>query len=797
MPRLLRTTIVAVVLLAQLAQPVAAQPRNLGRRGRADNSPLDPARVLASIDRAVSFLKRRQNGRGGWDEKASNPGGITSLVTLALLEAGLGPDDPTIDKALEYIRQFEPKDTYVVSLQTMVLAAATPRRDRVLIQRNASWLEKAQRKSGKGAGGWFYGMQGAPAADPSNSQFAALGLYAAQEVGVKVDPKVWQRVKAYWRQRQNKNGSWQYGSENPSTGSMTCAGVGSLVIASLASGSGDASVGADGTVTCCSPQDDDQAIEKGLEWLGRNFSVRGNPVGRRSREEWHYYYLYALERTGRLSARRFIGQSDWYREGTAYLVNAQDRLTDSWQGGAFEPDNNITTAFALLFLAKGRRPVVVAKVRAPDEIENPRSWMPHRRDAAHLVHAAGEAWDLPMTWQTIDASRATVDDLGIAPVLYASGDAPLVGLSSDAKKLREYLDKGGFLFAESPCGGDGPASRAAMERLVAEVFPEREYRLRQIEASHPLWRMERLVRPDSRYVGSLWGVEYGCRTCLVFCDRDLSCYWELDTPTVVEGYPEGVRRQIDDATTIGLNVLAYATNREPRGKEQQFVEEATRLEFDTAGKRGLIQIAKLQHGGGCNDAPGALANLLRVAAGSEAKLAVAPTPVEVGADDPALIRHHFTFAHGRRDFKLTAAERRALGEYLRNGGTILADAICASTDFARAFRREIAASLPEASFERIRETDPLLSDRFGGFDIRRVEVRDPQPVADDQPLAAKVRSRAPLLEGIQLDGRWAVVFSPYDLSCALEQHEAVQCRGYRREDAARIGLNVLLYSITQ
>ncbi len=789
MPRPLRTTIVAIVLLAQLAQPANAQPR------RPDKSPLDPARVLASIDRAVSYLKRRQTRRGGWEE-TSNPGGISSLVTLALLEAGLEPSDPTIKKALDYIRQFKSDKTYVVSLQTMVLATATPRRDRLQIQRNARWLEAAQVKEGGNAGGWGYG-DNRGTSDPSNSQFAALGLYAAQESGVRVDPKVWKRVTAYWRKRQNKNGSWQYSDNNPSSGSMTCAGVGSLVIASLASGTGDASVNPDGSVRCCTPQDDDQSIRKGLEWLGRNFSVRGNPIGRRVREEWHYYYLYALERAGRLSARRFIDRHDWYREGTDYLVRMQDELTDTWQGGNFEANNDITTAFALLFLAKGRRPVVVAKVRAPDGTDEPRVWTPHRRDAAHLVHAAAEAWDLPMTWQTIDASRATVEDLQIAPVLYASGNAPLVGLTADAKKLRAYLDEGGFLFAESPCGGDASASRASIERLVAEVFPEPEYRLRQIDPSHPLWRMERLVRPDSKYLGSLWGVEYGCRTCLVFCDRDLSCYWELDTPTIADGYPEPVRRRIDDAQTIGLNVLAYATNREPRGKEQQFIEEATRLDFDAAGKRGLIQIAKLQHAGGCNDAPGALANLLRIATQSEAKLAVAPTPVEVAAGDPVLARQHFAFAHGRRDFRLSAAERRALGEYLRNGGTVLADAICASTDFARAFRRELAAALPEASFEAIPNDDPMLTDAFGGFDIRQVEVRDPQPVADNQPLAARVRRRPPLLEGIQLDGRWAVVFSPYDMSCALEQHEAVQCRGYTREDAARIGLNVLLYSITQ
>ena len=50
---------------------------------------------------------------------------------------------------------------------------------------------------------------------------------------------------------------------------------------------------------------------------------------------------------------------------------------------------------------------------------------------------------------------------------------------------------------------------------------------------------------------------------------------------------------------------------------------------------------------------------------------------------------------------------------------------------------------------------------------------------------------------MRIDGRWAVIFSPLDISCALENHEAIECRGYRREDAARIALNVLLYAINQ
>ena len=93
--------------------------------------------------------------------------------------------------------------------------------------------------------------------------------------------------------------------------------------------------------------------------------------------------------------------------------------------------------------------------------------------------------------------------------------------------------------------------------------------------------------------------------------------------------------------------------------------------------------------------------------------------------------------------------------------------------------------------------DPIFTTAYGGYDLRRVRVRDPQPTRDDEPLAVRVRERPPQLEGVRINDRWAVLFSPLDLSCALESHEAIQCRGYTREDAARIGLNVLLYSVNQ
>ncbi len=756
--------------------------------------PIDAAQVLAAIERGVAYLEREQLPRGRWNELAGYNGGVTALCTLALLNAGAAPNDPAVRKALDHLRSLELDKTYTVSLQTMVLAAAEPKKDMLLIRRNIRWLERHQIREGQRKGAWSYP---GPGGDNSNSQFAILALYDAQRVGAEVSRETWQRAADYWRTTQNPDGSWGYVPGDIGTGSMTCAGIGALAISAAALESGDAAV-ENGRVVCCRPQQQDDALERAIEWLGRRFTVDHNPRPAGGGQPVLYYYLYGLERAGRLTARRFIGDHDWYREGAELLVREQDSLSHYWKGGWYaERDPRISTAMALLFLAKGRRPIVIAKLRHGDGDD----WSQHRRDAANLTAYTEEAWELGLTWQIMDPGTAAVDDLLQAPVLYISGSqAP--DLLPYAQKLRDYVDRGGFIFAEAACrdqaaGGAPSRFDEGFRQLMRAVFPEEEHQLQQLTPGHYIWRMQDIVRPESPYVGRLWGVEYGCRTCVVYSDQDLSCYWELAQPGLWSDYPQPVTRHIADALAVGVNVLTYATNREPKGKEQSFVTPLADIELPDESSRGVVEIAKLRHGGGCNDAPGALVNLLRAAAQGEPRLVVRTAPDMINISDEAIFRYHLVFMHGRHEFRLTDTEREQLREYLERGGTLLADAICASRPFAAALRREIATALPDATLQRIPADDPLFTDAYGGYDIRRVTLRDPQAANEGQHVAARVRQTEPQLEGIELDGRWVVIFSPYDISCALESHEAIGCRGYTQDDAARIALNVLLYSLNQ
>ncbi len=762
--------------------------------------------VRRAIDRGVGYLKGQQQADGSWQELLGMSGGVSALVTLALLNSGVPPDDPGMQKALEHLRGIKPEHTYIVSLQTMVFARATPGRDRLLIDRNVKWLQETQIAEGENKGSWSYPGAGG---DNSNAQFALLALYEAERAGVPTSPRTWILAKQHWENAQKIDGSWNYMDPQPSTGSMTCAGITSLVIAADRVQSSDARVVGD-RIDCCLAHDSSETnrIQRGLDWLGQHYSISHNPVAGAT---WTLYYLYGLERAGRLTARRFIplpgrpGQprrADWYREGADWLLRQQDGLSGFWAGtGLGESRPLIGTSFALLFLSKGRWPVLLGKLQHGGDDD----WNRHRSDVANLTRYVESRWKFDMTWQVVDLPAASVEDLLQTPVLYYCGSqSPLPDDPAErketAQKLRDYLDRGGFLFAEGYCGGAG--FDRGFRDLMLQVFPEPEYKLRPLEPEHPIWYAEEKIEP--RQMRPVWGIESGCRTSVIYVPLEppadprpsLSCLWELSRPGRDQKYGRVVQDQIDAGLALGSNVLAYATNRELKEKPDVWQATAPRRPSDRV-ERGKLYVATLRHPGGCNSAPRAVANLMDSAA-KELKLRTRVRQELLGITDDALMDYHLVFMHGRTAFRLTDAERSRLREYVERGGMLMADSICASAAFTASFRREMAAIFPNHKLERIPADDPIWSTAYGGSDLRIVSRRDPQAVpAGGGPLKDTIRKVPPELEGIKLGDHWGVIFSPYDLSCALEKHDSLECRGYVREDAARIGLNVVLYSLQQ
>ena len=325
---------------------------------------VDAASVQRSIDRGIAYLRKTQNQRGGWEEFGGQSCGLSALCTLALLNAGVSRDDPDMARAMRYLRSFEPTETYSVALQTLVYCQLGAAGDLPRIRRNVQWLVRNQKQASSFAdriGSWDYG-EGRGSGDPSNAQFALLALGAAQDRGIDVDPAVFQRSLDYWVDRQ-RDGGWSYGRNRRTSGSMTCAGIASIIIARGRLGDKISRMSSD-RIQCCGGQSDgEDQVENGLAWLGRNFSLQVNPGGD---SMTFYYYLYAMERVGRLSGRRFIGEHDWYREGAERLLELQDEFLGFWAGAGPMESRDVATSFALLFLSKGKRQVVVGRLKYAD-----------------------------------------------------------------------------------------------------------------------------------------------------------------------------------------------------------------------------------------------------------------------------------------------------------------------------------------------------------------------------------------------------------------------------------------------
>ncbi len=728
--------------------------------------------VRTAIERASRFLLREQKADGSWPERREYADGLSPLCTLALLHAGQPLEDEQVARATERLRRLVPTATYTAAVQTMAFCQGNPGRDLLLIARNVKWLESRQIRTGDQAGMWAIPENGTPDhVDNSMTHMALLALYEAERVGVRASDETWRLALDYWRRSQNADGSWGWGPDWPGTGSMTCAGIASIIVAKAHFEDGDARV-EKGVVLCCQTPEADAHLQRAQAWLARNFSVNRNPGMR----FWHSYYLFALERVGRISGQRFIGEHDWYREAAETLV-AMQLSTGSWPSDMdeeYHADPLVATSFSLLFLAKARRPLVVGHLQH-GEGEN---WRRHRRGLANLIAYVEGLWDRELAFQTVNLAAASVEDLLETPVLYLSGRDALAFSAADRNKLRMYVDRGGFLLADQACAG-GPFD-ASFRALMTELFPEPESRLRLLPPpDHPVWRAERDVDPN--HARPLWGVEVSCRTAVIYCPADLSCRWELAGLGRLKTYPAEIVADVEAAVAIGANVLSYATNREVKFKDPltpaaESSEEAPEFE------RGKTYVANVLHPGGCRGAPGALWTVLRLA-DEQLKMSIGTTPREVALTDPELYQYSLLLMHGRTAFELTPAERSHLRTYLERGGAVLADAICSSAEFAGSLRRELALVFPEASLTPIAIDDPLLSEQFG-YNLRTVSRRGAN---------GEVESGPPILECLRLNGQIALVFSPHDLSCALESREPVECGGYVREDAARIVINALNY----
>jgi hypothetical protein len=760
--------------------------------------------VRRSIDNGVAFLKSRQNKDGGYDRDVTVPGGETGLTVVALLVAGIPAKDPSVSKALQFLRELKSDQTYIVSLQTMALAEAKcpGPGDKELLQKHVNWLLKARVLNGSRLEGWNYSNKGPTSTDGSNTQYALLALWSARQAGAGVPPIVWEEIRNMYLTTQRRDGSWKYSYTSGTLGdavstpmTMTTAGVSGLLIANSELNAGrEIFKGPTDPATNCGEYEENKALELGIGFIKTHFAI---PLPAPSPRD--FYHLYGLERVGRLSGQRFFGQYDWYREGSKFLVRTQ-QADGSWYskqpvGGGWDRWPIVSTSFALLFLSKGKTPVLMSKLvhgSWPRE-ELDLDWNNDRNDLKNLVaHASKEIFRRePLAWQTVDLMMAaqppgrrttpTDDDLAAvtsdllqSPILYITGHRRPKLTATERNLLKRYVDNGGFIVAEACCSS--PDFDRGFRDVVAEIWPD--FQLAELPAEHPVWTSPTTVAPGQPY--KLWGLNQGCKTVLIYSPQDLSCRWEsgkVDDPRCIQAF------------RLGLNLIAYATGmQKPQERLTPVAVQHDRPDPPEI-PRGFFKAVQLRHGGDWRPAPRAMRNLmedLHDVAGLDVVLKTEERPL----GDPGILDFKFVYMHGRSKFEVNRDDLKDLRFNLKTGALLFADACCGREEFDASFRKFVGELLPGMKLEPVPATDALFAKALGG------EALSASTIKCRTTIGGELKGMTPQLEGIRHEGRWIVLYSKYDIGCALERHQSPDCRGYDPASARKIARAAALYALS-
>ena len=125
---------------------------------------------------------------------------------------------------------------------------------------------------------------------------------------------------------------------------------------------------------------------------------------------------------------------DWYRDRAADIVAAQN---GRWITGATPVNRSTRSSIPrsrLLFLARGRHPVLMNKLRFDGD------WANRPRDVANLARFASAELERPLNWQVVPLDRDWVDWTD-SPILYMASDKPPKLTDDDRQKIKQLHRK--------------------------------------------------------------------------------------------------------------------------------------------------------------------------------------------------------------------------------------------------------------------------------------------------------------------------------------------------------------------
>jgi len=190
-------------------------------------------------------------------------------------------------------------------------------------------------------------------------------------------------------------------------------------------------------------------------------------------------------------------------------------------------------------------------------------WKTRPAAVPQLLKRFNEATGAPVSFEWRDVRLADASLLD-TPFLWLTGTTDFSFSEAERTNLRQFLLKGGVLFAEA---GDGRATfDKAFRTEMAQVFPDQP--LTRLAPGSPVFRQPNDVarlkpRPglaaregkQGDVAPEMWAVEVNGTPVVYYCPFDLSAGWEQAPAPYAVGY------ESTGATALGVNILYQALAR--------------------------------------------------------------------------------------------------------------------------------------------------------------------------------------------------------------------------------------------
>jgi len=734
----------------------------------ADASGITDARIGESIEKAVGFLLS-QLSSGVHDDNDEYHDGEQILATYALLQAGQSVSDdrldvqgPTMSRLITQMKDMDLQgrlSTYTRGLRATALALLNRPEDHAALQADVDYLVSAStdgsftygkprrleesgissppRESRGGRNGAASGFDaGSPVYDNSNSQYGLLGVWSGAEAGCIVSSHFWEEVQDHWTTTQMPEGQWGYDrlASEPRL-SMTFAGVASLLVTNDYLGAMQ-----HGNDVGRPPYD--SALQKGLDWL-----ATGDNCLPTMHEMYRGYTLYGLERVGLASGYKYFGNHEWYPE------LAKEAVSEQYANGSW--GTLIETSYELLFLARGRHPILMNKLLFGG------AWDNRPRDVANLAGFTSAEIELPLNWQVVPVTRPWRDWTD-SPILYiASHKAPSI-TSDQIANIASFVRAGGMVLTQAD-GGSAEFDKFATA-LGKQLFPE--YAWQNLPADHPLYNSFYPLKPSSILAPRI--ITNGSRILMIHLPQDISRFWQL-------------RQQSEQpwAHQFGVNLYIYAAGK----SDLQNRLSTTVLPSPPRLPDDVFRVALINNGPDSDPEPGAwdrFSNWFY----EQTSLGLKPEPRRVA--DLNVSETPLAHLTGTAVFTMTPDDIAAIAKYVNDGGVLLVDPCGQGDAFADSAHDMLARAFPSATLGPMPLSHPALSKTtdFGMLDLAYPQLR---------PFARQKFTRETARPQILTSGKGAVIYLPLDMTSGLLGTNTWGIAGYDPDYAQRLARNIILW----